>query len=362
MTSKALLISGYHALSQKHWADYVVQTCSDYNWNMLALPARYFSWRMRGAPLSLAALNSEMLSEHYDLIVATSTVDLSVVQSLYPTLRNTFSLLYFHENQFAYPQAHTPQSVVDWQMVNLYSALRADKVVFNSQYNQASLLDGINALLTKLPDLVPKNIAQSIVEKSIILPVPIRDAAKPPRRPESQSPLKILWNHRWEWDKQPELLLAIVEQLEASGLNFQLILTGQQFRNTPPAMEQLLSTFKHRIYHAGFIEDDADYRHILQQCHVALSTAIHEFQGIAVLEAVSQGCIPLLPARLSYPEFFDSDFLYSNHSNVTKQAKSAVNKITHWLAHGFPKVPAVDAFYESSLTGMYRKEISHKAI
>ena len=33
-----------------------------------------------------------------------------------------------------------------------------------------------------------------------------------------------------------------------------------------------------------------------------LSTARHEFFGIAVAEALRAGCLPWLPARLSYPE------------------------------------------------------------
>lgn len=194
---QALLLSGYHALSQKHWADFVTQN-TPYHWQQIALPPRYFSWRMRGAPLSVAALGNEKISANYELLLATSSIDLSVVQSLYPNLRNTPSILYFHENQFAYPKQNTPGSVVDWQMVNLYSALRADKLLFNTEFNRSSFLGGVEALLKKMPDLVPKHLVESLNNKSALLPVPIPAPAST-RTPQAEQnkTLKIIWNHRW---------------------------------------------------------------------------------------------------------------------------------------------------------------------
>ena len=49
---RILLLSAYDAPSHKRWREGLVTHCSDYHWDVLALPARYFSWRIRGNPLS----------------------------------------------------------------------------------------------------------------------------------------------------------------------------------------------------------------------------------------------------------------------------------------------------------------------
>ncbi len=357
--TKALLLSGYHSISQESWADYVLTTCTDYQWQSICLPPRYFSWRMRGAPLSLAAQAENLLSENYQLIVATSSIDLSVTQSIYQKLRNVPSILYFHENQFAYPDNKNSTSVVDWQMVNLYSAIRADKLIFNSNYNQQSFQEGAGKLLKKFPDLVPKNIAQALELKSSILPVPISDAVENIQTKSDIKTIRILWNHRWEWDKCPELLLHIIEALVKLNVDFKMVLTGQSFRKIPPAFESIFSRFATYIEHSGFVENKAQYYCYVRQCDVVLSTAIHEFQGIAIMEAVNNGCVPLLPKRLSYPEYFPDEFLYSSDGSLTQQADAAAQRIQYWQANNLPAIPVLKQFEQSSLVEKYRATLAN---
>lgn len=353
-----LLLSGYHALSQAHWCKAIQQFSGEHNWVELALPARYFSWRMRGNPLSFAAINAAALEQHYDLIIATSSVDLATLQSLYPALRQCTSVLYFHENQFAYPAGNTPQHTIDWQITSLYSALRADFLIFNSAYNKNSFLEGVATLLNKMPDLVPKNISNDLLNKSSVLPVPINDVGTTPIKKPLANSLTVLWNHRWEWDKQPQLLYQVVKQVDQQKLPIKFIITGQSFRTTPSEFYDITNQYSHLVKHQGFVEKRSDYEQLLQQADVVLSTAIHEFQGISVLEAASLGCVPLLPNKLSYPEFFDAAYLYDGSGSITEQANAICQQLQQWLKDFLPPVVDTKPLQCSTLRQLYRHSIN----
>lgn len=352
-----LLLSGYHALSQEQWANTLQAYGHEHRWMLLALPGRYFSWRMRGNPLSFAALNQVALQDTYDLIIATSSVDLATVQSIYPSLRSCKSVLYFHENQFAYPAGRASQHTVDWQITSLYSALRADFIVFNSAYNKNSFLEGVSRLLKKVPDLVPKDITNTLALKTGILPVPIADVNQQVSKPSQRESINVLWNHRWEWDKQPELLLEVIKLVCKHKLPITFSITGQSFRSTPDALDAISSCYADKLTHFGFVENRGEYERMLVQSDVVLSTAIHEFQGIAVLEAASRGCIPLLPNRLSYPEYYDTRYLYDGAGSLAQQAEAIFGKLNHWLDNDLPSVFNTQRFQKTALAPAYREAL-----
>ena len=63
-----------------------------------------------------------------------------------------------------------------------------------------------------------------------------------------------------------------------------------------------------RLVHFGFAESEAAYARLLWDADVVLSTAVHEFFGVSVVEAVYCGAAPVLPNRLSYPELIPPEF------------------------------------------------------
>jgi glycosyltransferase involved in cell wall biosynthesis len=120
-----------------------------------------------------------------------------------------------------------------------------------------------------------------------------------------------VWPHRWEHDKGPEELLEIADR-HAERLDLRFIVLGERFRRVPAALETFLDRHAERIDHAGFVEDRRAYWRQLERADWVLSTALHEFFGIAVVEALLAGCLPWLPARLSYPEIVPDEAIASS--------------------------------------------------
>ena len=289
--------------------DFNAIALSEHIWTVLTLPDRFFSWRIRGNALSWAVEQAELLKQPFDLIVATSMVDLATLKGVVPALAATPALLYFHENQFAYPESGHARSSVEAQMTSIYSAMAADRLLFNSAYNRDTFLSGARALLKKLPDHAPLSLIAALQQKSAVLCVPIDASCLSDKADRACEPVTLVWNHRWEYDKGPERLYLVLKQLKRSGLDFRIHLLGQQFRQQPEAFNQINSEFGTLIKTWGYIENRADYLKTLQQSDIVFSTALHDFQGISMQEAMAAGCIPVAPNRLAYPEYIPETLL-----------------------------------------------------
>ncbi len=304
-----LLLSAYDAPSHRRWRMAMVNHLSDYQWTVLTLPPRHFSWRVRGN--SLSWFQDQRLKDSYDLVIATSMTDLSALRGMVPELAAIPTILYFHENQFAYPDNRPERRSLEPAVLNLFSAICADKLVFNSEYNRTTFLKGVEDFLGKMPDHVPAGVAAGLLRKSAVLQVPLEDGCFLKSKPKSDR-LTLLWNHRWEYDKGPDRLLAICLELVRRDTDFCLNLLGQSFRDTPEDLNQLIELLRStgRLGRCGFVENTDDYRACLAQSDLVLSTAIHEFQGLSVLEAIAAGCLPVVPDRLCYPEFVAEQYRY----------------------------------------------------
>lgn len=362
---KALLLSAYDAHSHRHWCDSLERMFPAWQWTRLTLPARHFGWRVRGNPLYWSQAERETLEQPFDLLIATSMVDLATLRGLVPTLAAVPSVLYFHENQFDYPARPQQSSLLEAQMVSLYAALAADRLVFNSRYNHDSFLNGCRTLLQKLPDFVPPAIAEQLAAKSHVIPVPVSVA---PRQPGEHAgytvgdtvptrKLRLLWLGRFEYDKGANGLLVFLRHLESTAVEYELAIIGQQFRDSPPEFGHIESQFSHRLVQFGYLPDPASYYRWLRAADIVVSTANHEFQGLAILEAVVSGCLPLVPRRLAYPEIYPPQFCYpSEQEDPEREAAGAVKRLqalAEGLAEGRIRPPTMEAFSPDTVQPAY---------
>lgn len=365
--TRVLILSAYDADSHQAWRKSLIEGLGDIEWVSLSLPARYFSWRVRGNSLSWAfdPESREILEAQYDLLIATSMVDLSALRGFVPSLAQVPTVVYFHENQFSYPENSRQHSAVEPQLLSLYSALCADRLWFNSNFNRQSFFSGAQQLLKKLPDCVPKGLIERLEARSEILPVPLLSslfsaprAARELSCGDGSRPWQLVWNHRWEHDKAPDRLLACAKALIERGFSFQLHVLGQSFRKQPCEFDQLKALLEANdsLGQWGFLNSKDEYLSCLAQADFVLSSALHDFQGLAILEAVALGCLPVLPNRQVYPEWFEDDFLYQADADIKAEADNMAETIIA-LTHVSRSAPSVSSFDERQLLRRYREAI-----
>nr|MBF0222941.1 DUF3524 domain-containing protein [Desulfobulbaceae bacterium] len=302
-----------------------------HNFNFYTLPASKWKWRMRLAAPYFASLiaNGSIALGDVDSILCSSFLDVAVFKGLLPLQYKDVPIYtYFHENQFAYPVQVNHERDVHFSLTNLTTALASDKIAFNSHYNLDTFLTGSHDILRLSPDMQCDTLIDSVQKKAVIL-YPGIDFQEIDKRSKSRThndvPV-ILWNHRWEHDKNPELFFTTLTGLKAKGIDFRLIVMGKSFNQKPPSFEMAHHELADKILHFGYIDSREEYIDMLCLSDIVVSTSIHEFYGISVIEAVRAGCCPLLPDRLSYKELFPDEFRYCDSEFEDKLIDVVINR------------------------------------
>lgn len=308
---KILLVEPFYSGSHKSWA-LQFQKYTKHEVDILSLPGKFWKWRMYGAAYTLAE-EFKQLEKSYDIILATDMIDLPMFVALIKDhLKSTKIYLYFHENQMAYPwkadgEDKKKHRDLHYGFMNYNSALVADKILFNSKHNRESFYEEMRIILKAMPDQRHKTI-DMLYNKSEILPIgiPLSHHDKTVDVPYVGDVPLILWNHRWEFDKNPEDFFKALIQLREEGYDFKLALLGEVYKNAPKSLTHGLEYFKDDILVTGFLTKEV-YTGWLQAADILPVTSIHDFFGISVMEAIYTNTYPILPNRLTYPDLYDID-------------------------------------------------------
>jgi glycosyltransferase involved in cell wall biosynthesis len=300
--SSVLFVEPFYGGSHRAFLDGLVRH-SRHDFTLLTLPDGEWRQRMRRGAQELAA-QARAIERNFDLLVVSDMLDLPAFLALTrPRFAHTPVLAYFHENQFTYPRIRGTKFNSWFGQINYLTALAADAVAFNSEFHRQDFLGALRSLAGQPNNwLVPESI-HAIEKKSFVLSVGVeldwldvhkllRDPAKPPL---------VLWNHRWEFDKSPELFARVIRRLATEEVPFALALAGEPGLNPSPALADLARGLPERIRHFGFVADRDDYARLLWESDVVVSTTRHEFFGVAMVEAMYAGCVPLAPRNFNYP-------------------------------------------------------------
>ena len=326
---KALLLDPFHTGSHAHWAKGMQKHLSQIPGTAVELwtmPGRHWKWRMHGGGGEFAR-QAAAASSSPDLILTTDMLDVASLKGLLPAAwRNVPIVQYFHENQLTFPWNEGDAEKVrglhhTYQFINIQSAVAADWVWFNSSYHRDVFIEAAEQFIKRMPDCKAGYSMNTLAEKSSVLPVGIdAPAAVDVERPVGTPPT-ILWNHRWSNDKGPDKFTEHLNDLEAEGHDFRLILCGQKFAEVPPELQSIRQRYRDRILHDGYADSHEMYTDLLQSSDFVLHEPVQEYFGVSVAEAMSHGVIPILKSAQAYPSWVPNAFLF----------KQAEERTAHWV-------------------------------
>ena len=323
-----LFLESFYGGSHRDFADGIKKFWSG-NVDLLTLPARFWKWRVRGAAFEFIQRISKSKLSSYDALFVTSLIGLADLKSYWGSECPPV-FIYMHECQLNYPLPKGEILDAHFVMNDFSNLFHADKILFNSETHKNSCFEKLSEYIKKMPDFIPKNFIKQLSENSeVIYPGchfnRFEDFSEWPATEPT-----IVWNHRWEFDKQPEEFFAVLYRLKDSGLRFRLRVLGENFQAKPKVFEEARVKLEDFIDHWGFVKDRNEYYRHLRESQIVISTAIQENFGISVVEAIAMGCFPLLPQRLSYPEIlpisYHSDCLYRGRRDLFSRLSRIVEE------------------------------------
>lgn len=295
---------------------------------------------MHGDSVKLAEMTSH-ISEDIDLLLVSSMTNLPAFLALTnPRFAHTPKIMVMHENQLTQPMPEGEERDLTYCYINYLSMLTADKLLFSSKFHMNDLLEALPEFLNHFPDDKYFNTVKQIRDKSMVM-YPGLDLSvfdqHTDTRSNNERPV-IVWNQRWQFDRNPAMFFKVLNRLNDIDLEFDLILAGDTKHEKPEEFEKAWKRYGDQITHFGYVENVENYSRLLHSGDIVVSTATYEFFCVAIMEAIYCGCHPLVPNKLHYPELIpESLHKPLLHSPVLYESEDELFKIMKDLLTGKTK-------------------------
>jgi glycosyltransferase involved in cell wall biosynthesis len=265
--------------------------------------------------------------------------------------------LYLHETQPARAALTAEALDDDIAYRNWTSMVAADHVFVNSAFHRDALFGALPELLQRPPDHRHEHLLEAVRDRTSLLPVGVDvGAVGGGRDVVDDGPPIVLWSHRWDHDKAPELFFRALRRLDHEGLAFRVALAGANARADPREFIEAEERFGSRLVHAGHLPREG-YIDLLARSSIVVSTAVHEFFGVAMVEAMAAGAVPLLPRSLSYPEIVPDRFhdavLYDAYGDMVRRLRAVLEDLPAARAAVDGLAASMDRFDWTALAPAY---------
>eukprot|EP01083_Nonionella_stella_P017588 49198_1 len=351
---------GYWSRTYQKYSNHTVSTMS--------IKGSYFKWRMQASAISFAKTfihtfidatstcdecsNNDIpnqipiqcdlkTDECPHIIIIDDMIDLNLFSTIISSyiethnidMKHSIKYIYFmHENQLTIPWKSNDRDIdKSWMygLQNFKCMLGAHQIWWNSNYHA-------NAFFTHLPKVIKNkssddwtaitmiSYAQQKSKSDMYIPMDLNRIDEIcsnmkhkiiDKRRQIKEPI-ILWNARWEADKNPSLFLYALRHIkQIKAINaFKLVVLGENFsyskgskhsQNSQSVFDVIYEEFKDCILQFGYVESYREYILWLNVSDILIMTSAHEFFGISLMESMYCQTIPILPNNLVYVEHFE---------------------------------------------------------
>lgn len=357
---RVLVVEPWLSGSHQAWAEGFVRH-SAHEVHLVAHGGTFWRWRLRGGAVTLADQAALVVAEHGppDVILASSMLDVpAFLGHARSWIGPTPVALYLHETQPARVALTGEPLDEDMSYRNWTSMVAANHVFVNSAFHRDALFGALPEVLGRPPDHRHDHLLEEVRARASLLPVGVDVAAVRPGRDvvDDDGPPILLWSHRWDNDKAAELFLRALRRLDREGMDFRVAMVGANARADPHQLVEAEEHFGDRVVHAGHLPR-AEYVDLLGRSAVVVSTAVQEFFGVAMVEAMAAGAVPLLPDALSYPEIvpprYHDAVLYGTYGDMVRRLHDSLEDLPGSRAAVDGLAPSMDRFDWSVLAPAY---------